>query len=51
MFGYWGCREFFGQVVGPGNGTGGSFDNRTDLNSIALCEAVKLYAMQQWALA
>jgi hypothetical protein len=51
MFGYWGCREFFGQVVGPGNGTGGSFDNRTDLNSIALCEAIKLYAMQQWALA
>jgi hypothetical protein len=48
QFGYWGAREFANQVVGPGDGTGGSHNNRIDLNDAAACEAVKAYALVQW---
>ncbi len=49
QFGYWGAREFFNQVVGPGDGRSGGHDNRSDLDDEAASEAVKLWAMRQWA--
>jgi hypothetical protein len=46
--GYWGARTFMDEVVGPGDGSGGSHDNRIDLDDEESDEAVKLYACLQW---